>query len=1316
VRTTWPIVCLAICLMCPVVATAQLRIVNYNTAKRSNAELGIIFEAMRDEEVNGNARMPDVFVFQEQTVTSINNILGILDATFGAILYEPQSSPLGGYPGGDVALAYRADTIQVLEEVAIATGGPRPTMRYKLRPVGYDTNADFYIYGSHLKASTGSYNESVREEEVEVIRANADTLGADAKIIYTGDFNLYDDEEGAFINYTAAGDGQAFDPVNQAGNWHDNATYKLVHTQSPLKNRSGALAGGGVDDRFDFQLLSANVVDAEGVSYAAGTYRTFGNDGSHTFNEAINTGSWSPPGVSDPSAVLDALVSATDHLPVAVDYQLPATLSVSLNTTPVIVGAPANSAVNVLVANGTPTGGDELDHSGSGSDGLSGAFSGIETAGGTGTFYALTAATGVAGSFTGTVTVVASSPETPNATNTQDITYTVLNHSEGSFSGGSNQDSLTVNFGTVSQFSGINTLEFTVHNVGGAAAGLDVVSFSGTGDTGTLSPSIVTPFSSVPAEGNATFMAMLDTTSAGSFSATYTLEVTDENLSGTTAGTDLTLTLNGTVSAATQKLTANPALISTNVNQGQTTAGTFVLSNSVASSLNWTLSEPASWLSVAPTNGSLGQGGNETISFTLNATGLTPGQYDTSITVSAAGAQAITVPVVFVVEHGNTVIPTPATLQATLTEGQSTNMTFSVLNEGDENINLSLTHDATIPDNWLHISPSLTPLGAGLSKEIVVTIDAASLLPDTYSATISLTPDSGNYGPNSLAVNLTVNTAPPPEISVSPTTLTASCQSGLFTTMNFDISNVAGTNSLDLTFSLGDDATNPVDWVSTSLSGAGIEAGDSMTVTVTFDATSLTVGVYNATLYIASDDPVTPNVDVPMTFTVTAASEVNLVISPEIIEHHMLVETSKTVSCGLTLNNSGSKNLNSFYYELVNAGGDYDVKTSDDPGGPSYVWNDISGTGTALPKPFFNPTIPLGFDFPYYGRAVTSLTLSADAMLLATNDAYRDFSYPYWEAIAPGEAYYKSDAGTVYYEQTDSETMVVQLSDFELNGDPSKGLTVQMVLKKNGDIYFYYNDVNDIRGDIRSYINEKNNLKTFMASENQTNILHDGMAVLFKANPVWFAAMDHFTLTIYKNQSRCSDLTFNSVGVAPGTYHDIFRTEYRVWEVDHYVDEERAARVVLHVHETPYDMWAAQHFEEDEIDGGISERVNDADGDGIPNGQEYITGTDPRDPNNGGIPLADLTLNIHDDLKFSWRQQSGGTGTEGVDYVWKDASIHLALKTNLLDVTWTVATTSDVNTVSAVSNGDGTDNVTVQLSGPMADQQQAYGSLCIDFE
>ncbi|MDG1136276.1 MAG: T9SS type A sorting domain-containing protein, partial [Bacteroidales bacterium] len=78
---------------------------------------------------------------------------------------------------------------------------------------------------------------------------------------------------------------------------------------------NGCAASGGMDDRFDFILISDNVRDGNKyIQYLNDSYIAIGQDGLH-FNSSINS---SPENQSAPAEVIEALYGNSDHLPVVV--------------------------------------------------------------------------------------------------------------------------------------------------------------------------------------------------------------------------------------------------------------------------------------------------------------------------------------------------------------------------------------------------------------------------------------------------------------------------------------------------------------------------------------------------------------------------------------------------------------------------------------------------------------------------------------------------------------------------------------------------------------------------------------------------------------------------------------------------------------------------------------------------------------------------------------------------------------------------------------------------------------------------------------
>lgn len=547
---------------------AQLRIVDYNTAGDARAGMATILAALGAETINGVSKAPDVFALEEQTssATTTQAIVDLLNGIYGAGTYARATVDGGTTGAGRPGLIYNVQTVQLIATTTASTtggsGAARQTMRYELRPVGYDATADFYVYVSHYKASSGSSNAARRNIEAQQVRANADALGEGAHILYAGDFNIYTSAEPMWATLTATGAGQAFDPINRVGAWSNNAAFKDVHTQSPAATaRYGGQVTGGMDDRFDYQLVSAEFLDGEGLSYLEGSYHAFGNTGTHVMDRDITTGSATAlrallPGYSteQAAAVLEALASTSDHLPVVAQYQLPAKMKVDVGFVPerVIVGAAAD--VSVTVTNVAPVraaiGADELDYAVSGGGAVSGDHSGSVLALTAGDAWSLALATDVIGAQTGTIAVHSDSPQAADRDFSASVDFHVIDHARPIFAADPESSALTLDFGEIGQFLGPMTMTFSLANAAsafGERAGLDLDGIQFTGDAGFFSDLAV--FSDLGAGDAFAFSVSLASDVVGEFHGSYRLSFSDENLLGAADLGALTLNVTGRVVA-----------------------------------------------------------------------------------------------------------------------------------------------------------------------------------------------------------------------------------------------------------------------------------------------------------------------------------------------------------------------------------------------------------------------------------------------------------------------------------------------------------------------------------------------------------------------------------------------------------------------------------------------------------------------------------------------------------------------------------------------------------------------------------------------
>lgn len=258
---------------------------------------------------------------------------------------------------------YNADKLSLQRHTAIATS-LRDIDAYELYfktaglPLG-DTIKIVCVV-AHLKAGKNSENAAQRFKMAQQAMDFINESFPGANVMIMGDFNLYSSNEAAYRLLTQDypnPDIRFIDPIETdgVGVWHNNFDFAAVHTQSTNADNSIAcMAGGGLDDRFDFILVSDELVFGYyNVRYVEGSYKAIGNDGRH-FNLSINDGS---NGIV-PQHVADALHENSDHLPVVLDLAVGAKIGVeespSINNLQAFVSPnPCSGSASLFFRNNT---------------------------------------------------------------------------------------------------------------------------------------------------------------------------------------------------------------------------------------------------------------------------------------------------------------------------------------------------------------------------------------------------------------------------------------------------------------------------------------------------------------------------------------------------------------------------------------------------------------------------------------------------------------------------------------------------------------------------------------------------------------------------------------------------------------------------------------------------------------------------------------------------------------------------------------------------------------------------------------------------
>jgi endonuclease/exonuclease/phosphatase family metal-dependent hydrolase len=430
-------------------AAQALRIVQYNLTNYPN-QSSVRNPYYRTILQNLGA---DVVVSQEMTGTGanppglsdfLNNVLNTLEPGQWSV------APFSNGNDTDNALFYKPSKVQILGSWAFYPN-PATNLRlvtvWRVKPVGYSaSSAEFRIYSCHLKASQGF--EAARLSEAIGIRDSMNAMPPGTHALLCGDFNIYTSTEGAygrFIESEADNDGRVYD-TQSAGVWHNTGSFAPIHTQCPCLNNCPAgfgFSGGGMDDRFDMLLPTYPFANGTGLQILPSTYHAIGNDGLH-FNLDIN----SAPTIPEGQTFANALVNASDHLPVRVDIQLPSQITVTPGLIAfgnVLIGATASQ--NVSVANPAVSPADNLDYSfvvGSGFFAPAGNFS--LAPGAPAVLHAVSMSTIAAGVKTATLVVSSDAVDAP-VTNLA-LSGTVLRHSVPSFDGTTTVQAAGLDFGS----------------------------------------------------------------------------------------------------------------------------------------------------------------------------------------------------------------------------------------------------------------------------------------------------------------------------------------------------------------------------------------------------------------------------------------------------------------------------------------------------------------------------------------------------------------------------------------------------------------------------------------------------------------------------------------------------------------------------------------------------------------------------------------------------------------------------------------------------------------------------------------------------
>jgi len=184
---------------------------------------------------------------------------------------------------------------------------------------------------------------------------------------------------------------------------------------------------------------------------------------------------------------------------------------------------------------------------------------------------------------------------------------------------------------------------------------------------------------------------------------------------------------------------------------------------------------------------------------------------------------------------------------------------------------------------------------------------------------------------------------------------------------------------------------------------------------------------------------------------------------------------------------------------------DYTFTTSDQPGGPTFAWIDITTTGRhiATGDDTISGPYDIGFPFPFYGEERSQFYLSSNGWLSFRQSGHSNYVYSclpsaydlplalamFWTDLYPG----RSSQG-VYYWTNNRDTLVVSFVDVPHYG-AYDSYTFQAILRADGTITYQYRTmIGHYANDVAIGVQDDNAVRGTNVTCGQS-FVHDYLAV-----------------------------------------------------------------------------------------------------------------------------------------------------------------------------------------------------------------------------
>ena len=487
---------------------------------------------------------------------------------------------------------------------------------------------------------------------------------------------------------------------------------------------------------------------------------------------------------------------------------------------------------------------------------------------------------------------------------------------------------------------------------------------------------------------------------------------------------------------------------------------------------------------------------------------------------------------------------------------------------------------------WLSIVPRTGAVAIGDSVQMTARFDATEPEiyenPGSYFGEVLITATDPFADTLSIPVRMYVVPPAGARLTIEPTSLDfGDVEIGGTDTMSVRVRNI-GLTTLDVT-NITIDNSNFGVVPPTSFSLATF---DTHLVYVTFTGV-LPAGPQSGTMTFASNDPLAPTVPL----SATSASVAHIAVNPE--SFYFNLTTTDTTRATLTIYNPGTSTLDFSIDEGIatlsgasrtaaiersrqqqpavenpekgkdgpgpgqpppvdGMGGPdafgYIWIDSDEPGGPSYEWDDIAGVGTQL---FFGDDdnqgpFTLDFNFSYYGNTYNSVRICSNGFISFTSTSTSFTNGPIPSTIEPNNTVfgfwddlYPPGGGTVhFYADAANDRFVVQWTDIPHFGTGGP-YTFQIILKSNGEILTQYFNVGIPDNSCTIGTENLDGMIGLQVVYDATYV-HNELAILFSRDLVPWMSVEPTTGTVDPGDSTAVEVRVHPEGLADGNYRGNF--------------------------------------------------------------------------------------------------------------------------------------------------------------------------------